>query len=59
MNTRIDVSGLVLLLVYHLAIAAVVTYFMVHCGTATGAVPGDRMSPPHDAPAPISTGRSG
>ena len=46
MNTRIHVSGLVLLLVYHLAIAAVVTYFMVHCETATGAVFGDRMSAP-------------
>ena len=59
MNTRIDVSGLVLLLVYHLAIAAVVTYFMVHCETATGAVFGDRMLSPPDAPAPISLGRSG
>ena len=59
MNTRIDVSGLVLLLVYHLAIAAVVTYFMVHCGTASGAVFGDRMSPPYDVPASIPMGRSG
>ena len=59
MNTRIHVSGLVLLLVYHLAITAVVTYFMVHCETATGSVFGERMSPPPAAPAPISLGRSG
>ena len=58
MNTRIHVSGLVLLLVYHLAIAAVVTFFIVHCETATGRVFGERMSPPPAAPAPISLGRS-
>ena len=59
MKTRIDVSGLVLLVVYHLAIAAVVTYFMVHCETAGGAVFGDRLSPPHVVPASIPMGRSG
>ena len=59
MNFRIYVSGLVLLLVYQLAIAAVVTYFMVHCETAAGTVFGDGMSPAPDAPAPISIGRSG
>ena len=59
MNTRIHVSGLVLLLVYHLAIAAVVTYFMVHCEAAAGTVFGNRMSPAPDAPSPIALGRSG
>ena len=36
MNFRVFASGLVLILVYQLAIAAVVVWFVVHCETARG-----------------------
>ena len=36
MNFRVFASGLVLILVYQLAIAAVVIWFVVHCETARG-----------------------
>lgn len=38
MNFRIYASGLVLILVYQVAIAAVVIWFVVHCETAAGTV---------------------
>ena len=36
MNFRIFASGLVLIVVYQLAIAAVVVWFVMHCETARG-----------------------
>lgn len=42
MNFRIYASGLVLILVYQLAIAAVVVWFVVHCEMAAGAGRPDR-----------------
>ena len=36
MNFRIFASGLVLILIYQVAIAAVVVWFLVHCETARG-----------------------
>lgn len=36
MNFRIYASGLVLMLVYQIAIAAAVIWFVVHCETAAG-----------------------
>ena len=36
MNFRIFASGLVLILVYQLAIAAVAVWFVVHCEAARG-----------------------
>ena len=37
MNFRIFASGLVMILVYQVAIAAVVIWFVVHCEMAAGA----------------------
>ena len=42
MNFRIYVSGLLLVVVYQLAIAAVVIYFAVHCNAAGAAEKPDR-----------------
>ena len=41
-----------MLMVYNLAIAAVVMFFMVHCGTVADVVNGYRMSSPPDRRAP-------
>ena len=37
MNFRVFASGLLLILVYQVAIAAVVIWFVVHCEAAAGA----------------------
>ena len=37
MNFRVFASGLLLILVYQVAIAAVVIWFIVHCEAAAGA----------------------
>lgn len=37
MNFRVFASGIVLILVYQLAIAAVAIWFIVHCESAAGA----------------------
>ena len=36
MNFRVFASGLVMILIYQVAIAAVVVWFLVHCETARG-----------------------
>ena len=36
MNFRVFASGMLLILVYQVAIAAVVVWFLVHCETARG-----------------------
>ena len=59
MSARAFVPWFVMLMVYCLTIVWLVTFFMVHCGTAHGTLFGDRVSPPPDAPAPILMGRSG
>ena len=41
------------MMVYNLAIAAVVMFFMVHCGTVADVVNGYRMSSPPAGPAPV------
>lgn len=46
MNFRVFASGLVLILVYQFAIAAVVIWFVVHCEMAAGA----------EAAPPVETG---
>ena len=52
MNFRTFVPWLAMLMVYNLAIAAVVMFFMVHCGTVADVVNGYRMSSPPDRRAP-------
>ena len=42
MNFRIYASGMLLILIYQLAIAAAVIWFAVHCEAATGAERPDR-----------------
>ena len=53
MNFRSFVPWLAMLMVYNLAIAAVVMFFMVHCGTVADVVNGYRMSSPPAGPAPV------
>ena len=42
MNFRVYASGMLLILIYQLAIAAVVIWFAVHCEAAAGAERPDR-----------------
>jgi len=45
MNFRVFASGMLMILVYQLAIAAVVIWFLVHCETAAGAAGADATRP--------------
>ena len=56
MNFRTFVPWFAMLMVYNLAIAAVVMFFTMHCGTVAEVVNGYRMSSPPDGRAPVSEG---
>ena len=57
MNSRGFVPWMAMLTFYCLTVVMLVTFFTVHCGSATGTLFGESASP--DASAPISLGRSG
>ena len=55
MNSRGFVPWMAMLTFYCLTVVMLVTFFTVHCGSATGTLFG--VSSPTETPAPILTGR--
>lgn len=58
MNARTLAAWLAVLTVYNLAIAAVVFFFMVHCGSVGRLMLGESVPVPPDTLARISIGRT-
>ena len=53
MNSRSFVPWFALLMIYNLAIAAVVLFFMAHCGTAGRSMLGEHVPPAQHASASV------